>query len=63
MNPYHRFLLRHRRYCEAPGCLMVRATRVVNVNGKDVCLCDMHAAGQIEQGLRLRGKLEFGHVR
>lgn len=59
-NPFHSFLLRHRRYCEHRGCLMklTPATRVVNRNGKDFVYCDWHGKGQIEQGLRLKAELE-----
>ena len=59
MNPYHKFLIKHRRYCGWGSC-MKRATRVIKVNGKDEVRCDAHpSAGPIESGLRLRGKLEY----
>jgi len=44
MNPYHRFLMKNRIYCESRGCLdtLTHATNVLNVNGRDTCLCDEH---------------------
>jgi len=44
-NPYHKFLLKNRIYCEHPGCLdtLTHATTVVNFNGRDEVRCDDHA--------------------
>lgn len=59
MNPYHRFLLKHRVYCELCTGPMP-ATRVIEVKHKATCVCDAHyrAHTPIETGLRERGRLE-----
>lgn len=53
MNPFHRFLIKRRIYCELCDGLN-RATRVIRVNGKDRVVCDWHAAGPLERGFILR---------
>ena len=39
---YYDFLIRHRIYCERCTDL-THATTVEKVNGRDTCLCDIHA--------------------
>lgn len=45
MTPFHRWLVRQRKFCEHPGCIMKleAATKVVNRNGKDFVYCDFHS--------------------
>jgi hypothetical protein len=45
MTAYHKWLVKQRRYCEHRGCLdkLSPAVSVVNVNGKDLVMCDWHA--------------------
>lgn len=60
MNPYHKFIIKQRIYCEHEGCRMKleRATKVVKRHGKEIVVCDWHSYQPIELGLRRRGKLE-----
>ena len=40
---YHRFLIKHRIWCEKCTSLTA-ATQVVNINGRDEVRCDEHAS-------------------
>lgn len=58
-NPYHKFLIRHRVYCEKCTGPMP-ATEVTHDGFKTIVVCDAHfrAFNPIETGLRERGRLE-----
>jgi hypothetical protein len=58
-NPYHRFLIRHRVYCELCSAPMP-ATHVIQHKFKTKVVCDAHyrAHTPIESGLALRSQLE-----
>jgi len=45
-DPYHRWLIKQRIYCERDACFR-EPTCVVKFNGRDTVLCDEHA-GRIE---------------
>ncbi len=61
MNPYHKFLIKHRRYCERCAInTLTPATKVMRDKGHDVAVCDAcyDAYHPIETGLRERARLE-----
>ena len=41
-NPFHRFLLKHRIFCEAKPFCSSKANHVRNLDGHDYVLCDEH---------------------
>lgn len=63
MNPYHKFIIKNRIYCQHEGCRMKleRATKVVKRHGKEIVVCDFHGytPRPIEEGLKRRWKLEM----
>jgi hypothetical protein len=45
-NPYHAVLLKHRIWCEAGSqhsTCYEYAAKVLNINGRETCLCEEHA--------------------
>lgn len=59
-NPFHRWLISQRKWCEHEGCRMKleRAVKVIKRHGHEIVVCRWHSYGPIEQGLRERGTLE-----
>lgn len=63
MNAYHKFLLKHRPYCEKCSVMtLTPATDVIRERGHDIAVCKTHSEGfrPIETGLRERARREAG---
>lgn len=61
MNSFHKFLLKHRRYCEKCSIMtLTPATEVIRENGHNIAVCKIHAEPlrPIQTGLERRFRME-----